>query len=337
MPLARDDVTPPARDDATAEARTLFLDPPEAPRRPARAATRQDPRSARRMEPEMETAVRGPLETMIDRMPTDGEPAGRRPGRRSDASAEPSSPGASSANRSHGPTSSRGGDSATSRGGESTTSRGGDSTTSRGGTLRSEGPEVEWKVSLPARDRIANTLAAFANGCGGSLLVGVRDDGRVKGISNPPAVRGELERVNRERLSPSVPIRFRILELHGRRVLEARVERARERPVRVFGPDGDVRVYVRELDSSRPANEDEIRLLRNKPERVRYDPRMRRLLACVHELPRPTASDVAKASRLGLRTARPLLQNLRRAGLIGQKDGRRLWVTPSGYRVLSGV
>lgn len=261
----------------------------------------------------MEPAVGGPPETMIDRIPADEETTERRSSRGPRAAADPAS-----AKRSHLPTS-------------------GPADDAPPRTLRSEGPEVEWKVSLPARDRIANTLAAFANGCGGSLLVGVRDDGRVKGISNPPAVRRELERVNRERLSPSVPIRYSILQLDGRRVLEARVERARERPVRVFGPDGDVRVYVRELDSSRPANADEILLLRKQPERVRYDPRMRRLLACVHELPRPTASDVAKASRLGLRTARPLLQNLRRAGLIGQKDGRRLWVTPSGYRVLSGT
>jgi len=200
--------------------------------------------------------------------------------------------------------------------------------------FRAEGPEVEWKVSLPARDRIANTIAAFANGCGGSLLVGVRDDGRIKGISNPPAVRLELERVNRERLEPSVPIHYVVRLVEGRRVLEARVQRALQRPVEVHGPDGDVRVYVREVASSRPANEDEIRLLRCVPERVRFDSRMRRLLEALRHLQRPTASDVAKAARMGLRTARPLLLKLRRAGFVGLKDGRRLWITPSGYRVL---
>ena len=204
-------------------------------------------------------------------------------------------------------------------------------------SFRAEGPEVEWKVSLPQRDRIANTIAAFANGCGGSVLVGVRDDGRIKGISNPPAVRSELERVNRERLVPPVPIHYVVREVEGRRVLEARVQRALQRPVTVHGPDGDVRVYVREHASSRPANEDEIRLLRRRPERVRIDSRMRRLLDAVCRLERPTIADVAKGARLGLRTARPLLQNLRRAGLIGQKDGRRLWITPSGYRVLEGL
>jgi predicted HTH transcriptional regulator len=143
--------------------------------------------------------------------------------------------------------------------------------------------------------------------------------------------------VNRERLVPPVPIHYFVREVGGRRVLEARVQRALQRPVVVHGLDGDVRVYVRERASSRPANEDEIRLLRRRPERVRIDSRMRRLLDAVCRLERPMIADVAKAARLGTRTARPLLQNLRRAGLIGQKDGCRLWITPSGYRVLEGI
>jgi len=150
-------------------------------------------------------------------------------------------------------------------------------------------------------------------------------------------VRRELERVNRECLEPSVPIHYLVREVDGRRVLEARVQRALSRPVMVYGPDGDVRVYVRERSSSRPANESEIRLLRRGPEDLQLDGPMRRLLDAIQYLPRPTAADAARGAGMGLRKARPLLRKLCGAGLVGEKDGQRLWITPSGYRVLRGL
>ena len=45
-----------------------------------------------------------------------------------------------------------------------------------------EGPECEWKVILPRNSRIAHTICAFANGVGGTLWIGVADDGRVVGL-----------------------------------------------------------------------------------------------------------------------------------------------------------
>jgi len=47
-----------------------------------------------------------------------------------------------------------------------------------------EGPECEWKERLPRPERLARTLAAFANGVGGSLWVGVTDAGEVVGSSD---------------------------------------------------------------------------------------------------------------------------------------------------------
>jgi hypothetical protein len=46
-----------------------------------------------------------------------------------------------------------------------------------------EGPTVEFKRSLPPEDSIARVLAGFANGEGGTLLIGVEDDGSLLGLS----------------------------------------------------------------------------------------------------------------------------------------------------------
>jgi hypothetical protein len=52
---------------------------------------------------------------------------------------------------------------------------------------RGEGLEIEFKCEVPttpdARKKLCRTIAAFANGEGGTLLFGIDDDGNVKGLS----------------------------------------------------------------------------------------------------------------------------------------------------------
>ena len=55
-----------------------------------------------------------------------------------------------------------------------------------------EGPECEWKERPPRPERLARTLAAFHNGAGGSLWVGVADDGSLVGVPDLEAARGAV-------------------------------------------------------------------------------------------------------------------------------------------------
>lgn len=47
-----------------------------------------------------------------------------------------------------------------------------------------EGKKVEFKEVLPASDKIMKTAVAFSNGAGGKLIIGIKDDGQVIGISD---------------------------------------------------------------------------------------------------------------------------------------------------------
>ena len=49
---------------------------------------------------------------------------------------------------------------------------------------RGEGKTLEFKELLPASDRLAKTIVAFANTGGGKILIGVKNDGAVVGIDN---------------------------------------------------------------------------------------------------------------------------------------------------------
>lgn len=99
-----------------------------------------------------------------------------------------------------------------------------------------EGETVEFKRRWV--EQALEDLAAFANTRGGTLLVGVEDDGEVVGVADPEA---EMQRIantvaSRLGLTPSVSRRF----IGGHEVIEVRVEPARG----VVGLNGRYRTRV---------------------------------------------------------------------------------------------
>lgn len=194
---------------------------------------------------------------------------------------------------------------------------------------------MEWKVRLPRAERLARILSAFANGAGGTLLVGVRDDGTVVGVDDPVLVRREILRIAREGVAP--PLRLAIRRRPGadQHVVEVQVP-ASAVPVGVLRPQGEVVPYVREGSSSRPAGTRERRALERGPVRAGggLNDLERRLLAVLARRgPEPVAA-LAHALRVGKRSARRAAVACVRAGLVLEKEDGRLWLTPQGHERL---
>lgn len=69
---------------------------------------------------------------------------------------------------------------------------------------RGEGTEIEFKESAES-ERIINTIVAFANGSGGSIVIGIRDGTReVVGIENPEDIEEKLTNKISDLITPSV-------------------------------------------------------------------------------------------------------------------------------------
>jgi predicted HTH transcriptional regulator len=199
-----------------------------------------------------------------------------------------------------------------------------------------EGPECEWKERLPRPERIAKTLAAFANGCGGSLWIGVRDSGEAIGVSDPSLVELMLRSVAQDHVQPFPELEFRRHAWHERTLVELRVGADLRRPFAARTIDGELRVYVRDGSSTRPAAAHTVRALERRPSRRfrvnELDPRALRLLRVLVERREPTLSELARCARMGRRAARRLLAPLLQSGLIAETDRHRLWLTPLGHR-----
>lgn len=131
---------------------------------------------------------------------------------------------------------------------------------------RGEGVSTEFKRQLPtdARDSVVNmmkTVAAFANGEGGTLLFGIDNDGAVVGLGIDD-VRKTLDRATqliRDWVRPHVDFDTELTEVDGKHVLLVRVDAGAEPPYGVGTTDRRIDYYVRRSATSFPATPADVR------------------------------------------------------------------------------
>lgn len=86
----------------------------------------------------------------------------------------------------------------------------------KGIIARGEGETTEFKRELPSDPlAIAKTVAAFANGSGGVIIVGVADDGKILGVQNPNKQNERFVHIVRDNVAPVPEVRFETLRVDG--------------------------------------------------------------------------------------------------------------------------
>ena len=109
---------------------------------------------------------------------------------------------------------------------------------------------------------IRKEVMAFANAEGGTVYVGVRKDGSVRGVDDPDAVMQQIVGSLKDALAPDIMpfVKVDATEMDGRQVVEIQVSTGTNRPyyLREKGlkPGG---VYVRKGSSAQPMTEEGIR------------------------------------------------------------------------------
>ena len=109
---------------------------------------------------------------------------------------------------------------------------------------------------------ICKEIIAFANTNGGTLYVGVADDGTILGVDNADKVTLQLNNMVRDSIKPDVTmfIRYKTQNVEGKQIIAVVVQKGTERPYYIASkglkPGG---VYVRHGSSSDPATDTAIR------------------------------------------------------------------------------
>ena len=125
-----------------------------------------------------------------------------------------------------------------------------------------ESETVELKAIVV--EDIKKEIIAFANSDGGTLYIGVADNGEVVGLDNPDSVALQISNMVRDSIKPDVTmfIHYKTIVEDGKKIVKVDVHRGTDRPYYIgkkgIRPEG---VYVRQGYSSVPASDSAIRLM----------------------------------------------------------------------------
>ena len=196
--------------------------------------------------------------------------------------------------------------------------------------IQPEGPESEWKERPPSAFRLARTLAAFHNGVGGRLWIGVADDGVIVGLEDLEEAELAVEQAARL-VTPRPGMDLFRHRSQGLPILEVRVA-AGEPPALVQRGGASV-LYVRDGASTRPASAASTRrMTRGEARRIQLDRKEKRLLLELSRRGPIALPELAKAARMGRRNTRRSLVKLLQAGLVHEDASDRFSLTPAGHR-----
>src|SRR5690606_36679457 len=111
--------------------------------------------------------------------------------------------------------------------------------------LEGEGERLDFKNRMSNCGKIAKTLVAFANAKGGRLLVGVADDGTIKGIKSEEEEKYMLQRAGQQHCPPVIEPRFTVRYFDDKLVSAVEVTVSNLKPHYAIDDNGTGWVYIR--------------------------------------------------------------------------------------------
>lgn len=112
-----------------------------------------------------------------------------------------------------------------------------------------EHQQQDFKYCISSISKIAHSLSAFSNTDGGRLLVGVRDNGRIAGISSEEEIY-MIDAAARSFCNPAIECKMETIVAEGHNVLIVNIPPSTERPVRAREEDGKYCAYIRINDEN---------------------------------------------------------------------------------------
>jgi predicted HTH transcriptional regulator len=137
---------------------------------------------------------------------------------------------------------------------------------------RGEGIRLEFKRKASFPEKIVRELIAFANAEGGTLLIGVDDNGEIPGVKYPEEELVVVRKALEQRARPSIHVTESIIPLSEKKfVVQLDVHTDTKRPHWFVTPDAKV-CYVRVADKSIQASREMTEIVRrsSKEKDIRF-------------------------------------------------------------------
>src|ERR1700733_10749712 len=113
-----------------------------------------------------------------------------------------------------------------------------------------EGVSLDFKKTITSCEKIARTMVSFANNKGGRLLIGVADDGTIKGVKSEDEERYMITKAAQLYAKPPLEPTFEEVYVDDKMVLVVDTPESITKPHFALADDGKWWVYVRVKDKS---------------------------------------------------------------------------------------
>jgi len=135
---------------------------------------------------------------------------------------------------------------------------------------KGENESLEFKESLRLKEEIGQAVSAFSNANGGSILIGVSDEGTIIGIDIGRNTLEELVNYIKRNTDPAIFPSVKILDVEGKKIIVIEVKDSAEKPV--FFKN---HAYKRVSKTTQMVSSSEMRkLAKESGERVYWDERI---------------------------------------------------------------
>jgi predicted HTH transcriptional regulator len=183
-----------------------------------------------------------------------------------------------------------------------------------------EGVTLDFKKTITSCEKIARTMVSFANNKGGRLLIGVADDGSIKGVKSEDEERYMITRAAQMFAKPALEPVFEEVYVDDKLVLVVEIPESDTKPQYALAEDSKWWVYVRVKDKSVLASKIVVDVLKHSADKngilIEYSTKEKALLEYLAERERINVPEYCKLLKLSRRSAQRILVNMVLSGVI---------------------
>lgn len=188
--------------------------------------------------------------------------------------------------------------------------------------IQGEHQQQDFKFRIDSSEKIAKTLAAFANTEGGTLLIGVKDNGKIAGV-DPEEEYYMIEGAASLHCKPEIDFSSLVYEdENGKKVLEISIKPSPKKPHSCLNERNQWRSYIRQEDENFEANRVINSFIKNKTSNlkrknyIQYGPEERALFSYLAENPNITISKFCRIANISIQEGEKILVLFLQWGVI---------------------
>ncbi len=183
-----------------------------------------------------------------------------------------------------------------------------------------ESVTLDFKKTITSCEKIARTMVSFANNKGGRLLIGVADDGTIKGVKSEDEERYMITKAAHFYAKPALDPVFEEVYVDDKLVLVVETAESAMKPHYSLAEDGKWWVYVRVKDKSMLASKIVVDVLKRSASDegvlIKYSVNEKTLLEHLDKSNRINVKECCELLKISRKKAQKLLVDLVLSGVI---------------------